>query len=332
VALVATLVLVLITNAYAFSDGSMTGARVILFLALAFALGFGVLLPLIRLNERRAARRAEEECPEFEERLLTLAERREAGQSDPFMELLADDALRVAEYAEPRHLVTTGRMLGFLSVAAATVGVLLWLSVSGPGFVGYGASLLWAGTPRGGNEPFYDIRVFPGDSTVRRGADQLVTAHLMGFQAGDVRLFARYDSTTRWEEVPMLPEPGGAGHEFLFAGLPESVDYYVEAGAVRTRHYSLNVIDLPAVKRIKVTYQFPDWARMESVVEENGGDLRAVEGTEATLAIETDKPLENGMLVLDDETEVPLSSGAGNWSSGGLRIEKDGPGLPGESY
>ncbi len=32
----------------------------------------------------------------------------------------------------------------------------------------------------------------------------------------------------------MQPEPGGMGFEFLFAGVPEAVDYYVEAGAVRT--------------------------------------------------------------------------------------------------
>ena len=45
---------------------------------------------------------------------------------------------------------------------------------AGPGFMGYGSSLLWAGA-RPGAAPFYSIKVTPGDVTVRRNADQLVT-------------------------------------------------------------------------------------------------------------------------------------------------------------
>jgi hypothetical protein len=49
-ALAATVVLVLITNAFAFSHASLISARVALFLALAYAVGFGLVLPLYKLN------------------------------------------------------------------------------------------------------------------------------------------------------------------------------------------------------------------------------------------------------------------------------------------
>ncbi|MCP5111133.1 MAG: hypothetical protein GY953_09885, partial [bacterium] len=227
-----TVALVMFTNAFAFSDGSLTVARVILFLALALAVGFGVVMPLLRLNRRTTARQAEEAFPEFEERLLTFAERNQGSGSDPFLELLAEDALPVAQRAEPAEVVTSGRILGFLSAAAGTIALLVWLGVSGPGFLGYGTSLLWAGAPSTAEMPFYSIHIAPGSRSVRRGSDQLVTANLMGFQETAVRLYARYEGTSKWEEVQMLPEPGGVGFEFLFAGLPESVDYYVEAGMV----------------------------------------------------------------------------------------------------
>src|SRR5947208_1876492 len=77
VALGATLALVLITNALAFSATSMLLARVVLFVALAVALGFGLVLPLMGLNQRRSAGKAEAACPEFQERLLTYVERRD---------------------------------------------------------------------------------------------------------------------------------------------------------------------------------------------------------------------------------------------------------------
>jgi len=267
-ALAATFILVLVTNAFAFSPASVAVARVVLFLAVAFALGFGFLLPLVGVNRRRAARRAEQAFPEFEQRLLTLTEARRPEGTEPFLELLADDALETARYAEPRHVITAGRILGFAGAAAATLAALLWLTVAGPGFIGYGSSLLWAGTPPGENRPFYDIRVQPGNQRVRRGGDQLVTAQLVGFQAGKVRLFARYESASKWEEVLMEPEPGASGYEFLFAGVPESVDYYVQAGAVRSQRYRLTVIDLPKVQRIQVRYHFPAWLGKEDAVED----------------------------------------------------------------
>ena len=94
VALGATLALVLITNALAFSSTSMTVARVVLFVALAAAVGFALVIPLMHLNRRKAAGRAETSFPEFQERLLTYVERSE--KRDPMLDLLAMDTMSVA--------------------------------------------------------------------------------------------------------------------------------------------------------------------------------------------------------------------------------------------
>lgn len=75
-ALIATVVLVMIINSFAFSDGIVSFGRVMLFLALALALGFGLILPLLRANSRRAAGGAETKFPEFEQRLVTFARRK----------------------------------------------------------------------------------------------------------------------------------------------------------------------------------------------------------------------------------------------------------------
>lgn len=322
-ALAATVVLVLITNAFAFSRGSITTARVALLFALALAVSFGLAVPLKALNRRWAAGQAENAFPEFKQRLVTFAER-DAGGRQPFLELLAADTLQVASNAEPKSLVPDRELLAFLGTGAASLAILLWMILAGPGFLGYGAGLLWAVSSHTNSVPFYDIQVTPGDAAVRRNADQVVTAQLIGLQPDAVRLYARYQSATKWEQVTMRPETGGSGYQFVFGGLPESVEYYVEAGPMRTRHYTLRVLDLPLVKNIRVTYRYPDWTHLHNVVEERGGDLRAVEGTDADLEIQTDRPLRDGILVLDNEQQIRLTAGEGNVYKGTVHLEKDG--------
>jgi len=325
VALGATVALVLITNAFAFSTTSLVVARITLFLSLAFALGLALVMPLIKLNQRRAAGRAETVFPGFQERLVTYVERRDDG-SDPFIDILAADTLKHAPQAAPSQVVTPKSLFAFATSAGAAGAVLLWLILAGPGFLGYGASMLWAGPPKdpslvGG---FYRITVDPGDKLVRRRSDMAIRATLVGFQAPEVRLMARYKSSSKWEQAPMLPRASDSSYEYLFAAVPEPVEYYVEAAGVRSKTYKLDVIDLAGVKNIKVTYHYPSWLGKPDDVENPGGDLRAVIKTVAELEVETDRPLKNGIIELNDGTKIDLEAKQGNFLTAKLPIEKDG--------
>jgi hypothetical protein len=321
-ALITTLVLVVITNALAFSRWSVGSARLILLAVLITACVLGIAFPLRRLHRKSAADAAEKNFPQFKQRLVTFAERDEQSR-EPFLELLAADTLQIARDAEPKLLVPDGRVLALTGIALASLGVLAWMIAAGPGYLGYGASLLWEGS-RAGAGPFYDIRVNPGDASVRRNTDELITALPRGMQTDQMRLYARYYSASKWEQVNMQPQPGGSGFQFLFAGLPEGVEYYVEAGAVKSRHFNIHVVDLPAVKQIRVTYHFPSWTGLKNATDEHGGDLRAVEGTEADLDVITDRPLRDGLLVLSNGQKVRLAGGAANHYSGAIVMDKDG--------
>src|SRR3954447_256269 len=323
-ALLLTVAAVLLANQFAFSSGSVLGARVFLFLGLAFALAAALIVPVIRLNRRHAAREVERKYPQFEERLLTFTERAENPPQDPFLEVLAEDTRSVAQQAAPRGRAKTAVIFSFSSVAIVAALVLLWLGMSGPGFLGYGTSLLWGGLPKGEMKPYYAIKVEPGNKTVRKRSDLMITATLTGFQAPKVRFFAKYASASQWEQAEMRTEPGGSSYQFLIAGVPDSLEYYVEAGGVRSPSYKLNVIDLPSVKNIRVTYHYPAWLGAKEMVEDPGGDLRAVEGTSAEVAIRTDRPLATGTILLDDGTKIPLRNGADGLLIASVPINKDG--------
>ncbi len=323
-ALIATLLLTVILNRLAFSPASLWSARGILWLILAAGAALALAVPLWRLTLRWSARRAERVFPDFQQRLLTFAERDRAG--DPFLELLAADTLRMASAASPKLIVPDAALTAFAGAAVACLAALVWLIRFGPGYWGYGAAALWTGPPA---SPLYAIRVSPGDAAVRRNGDQLVTAQPLGLQTDRVRMYVRYGDASRWDRVAMQPQPQGTGFEFLLAGIPQDLEYYVEAGTLASPHYHLRVVDVPVVKQVRVTYHYPAWTKLTAVVEEHGGDLRAVSGTQAELEVRTDRPLRDGALVMDDGRQiplVPLAAGAGSADAyrATVPIERDG--------
>jgi hypothetical protein len=324
-ALIVTVALVLVLNRLAFPELAVTGGRLVIFAALAAAALFSIALPLMHLTSARTVRRVEAANPELEQRLTTFHDRATKGE-DPFLELLAAETLERTRSAEPASLVPDNRLFASAGGGLACLGVLVWIIAAGPGYLGYGASLLWTG-PKKDAPPLYAISIAPGNVTVRRNSDQLITARITGMQPGKAKLFAHYQSASGWEPVEMqnLPNAGtGATYQFAFAGLPESVEYYVSAGPLVSPHFRVRVVDLPSVKDIHVTYHYPSWTGMKPVTEEHSGDLRAIEGTDSLIDLEMDRPLQNGQLAMDDGQVIHLARGAGNTYQGSISMQKDG--------
>jgi len=321
VALATTVILTFIISRFAFTPASIWSARAVLLVALALAALFGLAIPLWHWSHRRWTRPAERAFPQFEQRLLTFSERDRGGR-DPFLELLAADTMRVARTADVKEAMPDAVLVTTAAVGIAAFVTLVWLISAGPGYLGYGAAALWTGPPAA---PFYSLHVNPGNATVRRHADQLVTAEIPGLPNQPLRIHVRYVSASKWEQTTMQQRPVVPGFQFLFAGLPEDVEYYIESGSIQTPHFRLRVADIPSVKQIRVTYHHPEWMHLTDTVEQHGGDLRAVEGTEAQLEIVTDRPLINGLLSLDDGRQIALTQAdAGNVYRGAVAIEKDG--------
>ena len=322
-ALAITVALVLLLNRLAFPAHGVTAGRLTIFVALAVAAVVGIVLPVIGVTREWAVGKAEAANPGLEQRLTTFEEQVRKS-NDPFLELLAADTLAHTKQTEPHSLVPDNRLFALGGAGVACLAVLVWMIADGPGYLGYGAAMLWTNSSAA---PLYAIRVTPGNVTVRRNSDQLIAAHVIGMHPDQARLFAHYASASAWEPVAMQDEHdtgGGATYQFVFAGLPETVEYYVAAGPLVSTHYKLRVLDLPSVKQIKVTYHYPAWTGMKPVTEEHSGDLRAIEGTEAAIEVEMDRPLKDGRLTLDNGQMIQLAGSKGNRYRGSIRLEKDG--------
>ena len=327
-ALLLTLVCVFVANRYAFSDTSIFSARTILAGSLIAVLLRTLIWPLRRLGEKSAAGEAERSVPAFDGRIETFADQTSAAAqrgapANPFLELLAEDTLRIADATPAEHVVGAQRVLAFAAVGLLSLFTLLWLGTSGPGYWGYGASQLWTGWIAPQEAPLYQIIVQPGDATVRQGADLTVSADIVGLETSSAQIFVLYAGGVDWEQAPMRRQLEGSGFEFLFAGVREPFRYYVSAAGIRGAEFDVDVVEMPVIQNLKLTYHYPQWTGMKSVTEDPGGDIIAVAGTEVEVEIETDKPLEDGVILIDGERVSKLTPDALS-SSGRIVIRQDG--------
>lgn len=319
-ALVSTVVAAWFAVQFALSHRVVMGGRLVIFLSAGGALSAGLLLPLMRINRKRAARLLEQADPGFEQRAMTI----ETDPDNPFSQLLAEEAMQRAAAAPPSVVIPWRRLAASGVAAAAAIAAIGWLAGGAPGELGYAAHLLWAGAPPPGSAPMFEISVRPGDAKVRRGGDLAVEARLMGFEASKVTLSVKA-ADGQWEGLPMESKPGeGAAWQFYLASVSQDLEYRVEAGRVKSRVYRLRVVDLPGIKQMMVRTRGPAWLGASLNAETKGGDIRAVEGSEAEVRVETDRPLEGGVLVMDDGKRVKLERGDGNWSIARLKVEREG--------
>ena len=324
VALLLTLFLVALANRFAFANWTIISGRTMLFGGLTAVVIFLLVRPLLDLRRSPLpwVRRLEQKHPAFEQRVRTFVDQKDSARHNPIVNLLAEDTLRLAAEAPPDHVASSTPMWAFSAIAVLAVAVLIWLGVAGPGYLGYGTARLWAGWLKTENALLYRIVVEPGNATVRRKADVLIVARPVGFYAPAARLFAKYASSAKWEEAPMQRRLDDTGFEFVFAGVEEPIKYYIGAGNVRSQDFAIQVVEMPNVKRIRLTYHYPSWTGLAASTEEPGGDIRAVAGTTVDVEIDTDRPLANGVLRVDNEINLGLRA-EGNRSRGQLTVRKD---------
>ena len=326
VALLVTVFCVYIANRFAFSDSSVVSARTLLFGSVVAIVVFALIRPLMRLGRGNAAGHLEKSVPAFDGRIETFVDQSEpkpGKKPNPFLDLLAEDTMRVAEAAPVEQVVEAKRIFGYALAAAGAAVFLMWLGSSGPGYWSYGTARLWGGWLKPAVSPLYQIVVEPKDTTIRQGADLIVTAQMAGFESPTAQLFAKFDSSVQWEEAPMQRQMEGTGFEFLFAGVREPFRYYITAGGIESEEFEVQVVEMPNVEAIRLTYHYPKWTGLESLVEEDLGDIRAVAGTEVEVQVKTDKPLTGGLLRVNDDSSVSMSA-EGLEASGRIQVEKEG--------
>lgn len=318
---------------YRFDPGAVLASRILTYVVIAVLAFVYLLRPLIaRAPDERVALYLEEHEPSLHAAMLSAIELKESGAfTDDAPEAVSPQlAERVIETAIERcRSIRYGHRIERSSLRRSS-GVLAGVATAGlavvlldPAFLRHGGPVLLRPWRAAVEANPYSIQVTPGDADLARGADQKVSARLVGFESGVVEIGVRRGDATEWERWSMNPDPDNGDYLFLLFDLDEKTEYFVEASGVRSSVYTIDVSDLPYVDHIDLEYRFPEYTGLPPEAVEDAGDIVALRGTEVRLSITPTMESPSGFLAIEEQEPIPLEPGTDGRFHATLTVDRE---------
>src|SRR5690349_19531496 len=296
----------------------------IVFCALAYLL---LARPLVRrVSDEQVALYLEEHEPSLEAAIISAIEADGPNvglQSPALARRLIESAIEKVRAIEDGRRVERESMRRYAGTLRAVVSLAAAAFLFGPAYMRHALSALLVISRSVEAAAPYRIEVKPGHATVPRGADQAISAQLLGFQADQASLMIRRSPTADFERLPLIRGDKGDYEATLF-DVSAPLDYFVEAVGVRSPIYSLKVAEMPYVQRLELEYHFPAYTGLQSRKIEDGGDIAVLRGTEVHVrAFPTMTPA-GGQILIDDKTAVPMTVGPDGALTAQFTADHDG--------
>src|SRR5215204_6419623 len=273
---------------------------------------FALIRPLFkRISDARLARLIEEHSPGTEDRLVTAVEYSngnvESRISPAIVNRLYQDANSVSAMLDIGNVIRRSRLLIYGGAALASLLLFAGVLKFGPKEISQGVAQLVTPTTVAASTNAMSIKVRPGTARVPKGSDQDVIATLVNFDSQQVTIFARpIGSKDDFQGQTMEPAKAKTDFRFSIFNIQDSMEYFVESNNVRSEVFKLNVVDLPFVKQLDLSLNFPAFTNLPTKAVEDGGDIAALKGTVATVTAKLSGKVRAARIVFADGKKTEM--------------------------
>lgn len=284
-----------------------TGLGILAFLATGGALAFALKrhLPVL-LSQHRFALFVERRCPSLQQRLISALELSDADPALHSPSLLAAASERATALlcaANPAQILDRRPLYAYLRLLGGAVAIALLCGAL------FGDDLAQAAHRCAHPLTAYErpprtlITVRPGNLEIIKGEDATLQVHFAGDKPRRARIVRRPSAEAPYQTEELVVDRADSV-AYTFPQVQRSFRYAIAVGDDRSPEYEVRVIDPPAVKRLRLHYQYPAYSQLPDSIEEEGGDIQGLPGTRVALEITANKPLSKAALVLDDTLSV----------------------------
>ena len=157
--------------------------------------------------------------------------------------------------------------------------------------------------------------VKPGNARILRGQSLPIEVEVTGKKADQATIIYTRSNPNETDVlieknikmVPFEDQKNHFGYEIF--NVDHEMKYYIVSNETESEHFTVKVFDVPKVQEIEVSYSFPAYTKMKPIIQRGSGDIRAIVGTEATIRVIPNKPIQTATLQVGDNEQQPMQIG-----------------------
>src|SRR5436190_7053488 len=206
-------------EALKFTPDSIFWFRIVTALVLVAAGAWFFARPLSRkVTDEQVAMYLEEHEPTLDSAILSAMEATEkpGDWSPDLIRRLIENAIERVHEIQEGERIEREPMKRYVWVAGAVAALAVAIFTFGPAYFRHTLSAIFDISRDVEAAAPYRIAVKPGDATVAKGADQMISATLAGFDAADAAILIRKKSSDAYERLPMVKAENGSYEGMLF--------------------------------------------------------------------------------------------------------------------
>jgi hypothetical protein len=314
-----------------YADAAVLAGRIVTVIAVLALAAWFIVRPLWpRLRDEQVALYLEEHERSLRAAVVTAVEMHGAAsvsngpaRSPALIERLTRAAVERVHKTGDGKAVDAGELRVNGGILAAVIATALVFTLFGPPILRHGVRLIAAPWRDDTPVSLFSIAVEPGNATVAKGGDELISARLRGFQSEQVELLMRAADSLEWTRVPMLPDSSGR-YAYRMFDIGNKTQYAVEANGVRSTTYTIDVSNLPYVRQMDLEYRYPAYTQLPPLDVDSTGDIAALKGTMVRIRVAPTLATKGGRVVVDDGDTLQLAPMSDGRLMAMLRVDKPG--------
>ena len=169
--------------------------------------------------------------------------------------------------------------------------------------------------------PKFIFQIEPGNQQITKGDNVDISVRVTGAKLKEIYLAVKDTEQTHFEINTLKADSLGI-YNYKLKSVRNSFRYFASAEDVKSKEYSIKVVDRPIIKMLSVTVNSPSYSGIPQLVQKDNGNISALTGSKIEIKLSSTKELKKAELFFNDSTTVNLNVEAKN-AIGNFNVSKD---------
>ena len=152
----------------------------------------------------------------------------------------------------------------------------------------------------------FTLNVSPGDKQITKSDDVEISVTVNGKKPKKIFLATKNPEQLEFKFKQLKPDTSGK-YNLIIKSVLSSFNYYAVSGEIKSKIYSIKVLNRPLIKNLNVKIIPPGYAKQTATLQKDNGNITALKGSLIDLKIKSTKALASTVINFNSGKEIKMT-------------------------